>query len=165
MGPYRILVGRMASSYFRRPRRQFLRGSLILASGLLWGCGLLPAPAQQPAKVHRVGFLLGASSATTGPVLEVFRNGMRELGYVEGHNFTLETRFAEGQVERSPQLAAELVRLPVDENARLADLGLEDLAGAQENAGHRKGGACYAALGVRLREVARRKGPAATNAG
>ena len=76
---------------------------------------------------------------------------MRELGYVEGHNFTLETRFAEGQVERSPQLAAELVRLPVDENARLADLGLEDLAGAQENAGHRKGGACYAALGVRLR--------------
>ena len=98
----------------RRTRRRLLRDGLIVASGgLLWGCGLLPAPAQ-PVKVHRLGVLSSGSPATVGPSLEAFRQGMRDLGYVESRDFTLEIRFAEGQVERSPELAAELVRLPVD---------------------------------------------------
>jgi len=99
----------------RTSRRQFLRGGLILGSvGLLGGCGVLPAPAQQPVAVHRLGYLSGGPSATPAASLEAFRRGMRDLGYVEGRDFTLETRFAEGQVERSPDLAAELIRLPVE---------------------------------------------------
>ena len=95
-------------------RRRFVQGSLILGSvDLLGGCGLLPAPAQRPATVHRLGYLVGGASAASA-TLEAFRRGMRDLGYVEGRDFTLETRFAEGQVERSPDLAAELIRLPVD---------------------------------------------------
>jgi len=98
----------------RRTRRRLLRDALIVASGgLLWGCGLLPAPAQ-PVKVHRLGVLSSGSPATVGPSLEAFRHGMRDLGYVESRDFTLDIRFAESQVERSPELAAELVRLPVD---------------------------------------------------
>src|SRR5919199_4799334 len=95
--------------------RRFLQTSLALAgSGLLGGCGLLPAPARQPAAVHRLGYLSGRASALEVANLEGLRRGMRDLGYVEGRDFTLETRFAEGQVERSPELAAELVRFPVE---------------------------------------------------
>jgi len=98
----------------RTSRRQFLQGGLILGSvGLLGGCGLLPAPARQPA-VHRLGYLSGRASALEAANLEALRRGMRDLGYVEGRDFTLEVRYAEGQVERSPDLAAELIRLPVD---------------------------------------------------
>jgi hypothetical protein len=55
----------------RRSRRQFLRDSLILGSvGLLGGCGLLPAPARQPAAVHRLGYLSGRASASEAANLE-----------------------------------------------------------------------------------------------
>ena len=99
----------------RASRRQFVQGGLILGSvGLLGGCGLLPAPAQQPAAVHRLGYLSGRASALEAANLEALRRGMRDLGYVEGRDFTLETRFAEGRVDQFPELAAQLVRLPVD---------------------------------------------------
>jgi ABC-type uncharacterized transport system substrate-binding protein len=68
--------------------------------------------AQSPAKVHRIGRL---SSESVNPAnLEAFRQGLRDLGYVEGRNLVLELRYAEGQEERLPALAAELVRLPVE---------------------------------------------------
>jgi len=96
-------------------RRRLLRDGLILGSvGLLGGCGLLPALARQPAAVHRLGYLSGRASASEAANVEGLRRGMRDLGYVEGRDFTLETRFAEGQVEQSPELAAELVRFPVE---------------------------------------------------
>src|SRR4029450_5095306 len=77
---------------------------------------LLGAPctsqAQQPTLVHRIGRLPGGGRGP-GPNLEAFRQGLRALGYVEGDNLVLELRYAEGQDERLPALAAELVRLPV----------------------------------------------------
>ncbi|MBI2154617.1 MAG: ABC transporter substrate-binding protein [Candidatus Rokubacteria bacterium] len=73
----------------------------------------LGADAQQPAKVRRIGFLL-ADSPARWPYTEVFRQGLGELGWVEGQNITIEYRWAEGNLERLPDLAAELVRLKVD---------------------------------------------------
>jgi putative ABC transport system substrate-binding protein len=91
-------------------RRRFLRGSLALAGlVLLSGCGIQP-PAQPPAKVPRVGYLAIART----PAVDSFLHGMRDLGYVEGDNVAIEWRFADGQYERLPALAAELVDLKVD---------------------------------------------------
>jgi putative ABC transport system substrate-binding protein len=64
--------------------------------------------------MHRIGWLSPASAADGLPNLEALRAGLRELGYVEGQNITIEARWADGRSERLPQLAAELVRLPVD---------------------------------------------------
>jgi putative ABC transport system substrate-binding protein len=69
-----------------------------------------PAEAQQPKKVPRIGFLSDSRQSWD----EAFRQGLRELGYVEGQNITIEYRYAEGKVERLPDLAGELVRLNVD---------------------------------------------------
>ena len=80
--------------------------------------GVLSAPltatAQAPAKVPRIGYLSPRSLAETAPLLESFRQGLRELGSVEGQTIAIEYRFAEGRPERLPALAAELVRLKVD---------------------------------------------------
>ena len=72
------------------------------------------AEAQQPTKVPRIGFLSAASSSAISARVEAFRQGLRELGYVEGKNIFIEWRFAEGKSDRLPSLAAELVRLKVD---------------------------------------------------
>src|SRR5919108_71427 len=68
------------------------------------------AEAQQPVKVSRVGILAEVSS----PQIDAFRQGLRDLGYVEGQNLAVERRYAEGKRDRLPELAAELVRLNVD---------------------------------------------------
>jgi putative ABC transport system substrate-binding protein len=68
------------------------------------------AQAQKPAKVPRIGVLTGP----TDPGVEAFRQGLRELGYAEGKNVTIEHRSAEGKFDRLPGLAAELVQLKVD---------------------------------------------------
>jgi len=73
----------------------------------------LAAEAQPSAKVARIGYLLGTTREQEGRV-EVFLEEMRALGYVEGQHFVMEVRGAEGQYERLPALAAELVRLQVD---------------------------------------------------
>jgi len=75
----------------------------------------LIAEAQPPTHVHRIGALSGGGP-TPGrdPFVEAFLEGMRALGYVEGQNLVMEYRYAAGQYERFPALAAELVRLPVD---------------------------------------------------
>jgi putative tryptophan/tyrosine transport system substrate-binding protein len=79
---------------------------------------LLLAPehsaAQQPlSKIPRIGILTQASN-DRAPMFDAFREGLRDLGYIEGRNIILEFRFAGGDPSRGPQLAAELVALPVD---------------------------------------------------
>jgi len=88
-------------------RRDFLVTSLtILAAPLA-------AEAQQAAKVARIGYL-STSLAANPHIQEAFRQGLRDLGYVEGRNVVIEYRDAEGKLERLPALAAELVVLKVD---------------------------------------------------
>src|SRR5262249_22910885 len=83
---------------------------------VVWGVGLALATfrlaeAQQPAKV---GYLSGNSPSGISARSEAFRQGLRELGYVEGKNIVIEYRYAEGKLDLLPALAAELVRLKVD---------------------------------------------------
>src|SRR2546430_8649815 len=73
------------------------------------------AAAQQPTKVYRIGRLSpGTPPSQSSPSMEAFRQGLRDLGYVEGQNLVIEWRLAEGRDERLPDLAAELVRLQVE---------------------------------------------------
>ena len=75
------------------------------------GCGSL---AQQPTRIPRIGILIPASASFFSARVEALRQRLRELGYVEGKNIVIEYRYAEGKLERLPDLAAELVRLKVD---------------------------------------------------
>jgi len=68
----------------------------------------------QPAKVVRIGFLGPNSAASNAARMEALRAGLRDLGYLEGKNLVIESRWAEGKFDRLPELAAELVRLNVD---------------------------------------------------
>jgi putative ABC transport system substrate-binding protein len=92
-------------------RRTFLAGA---------GAMLLAAPfaaeAQQAGKVYRIGWLGSFSPANAAhkSILQNFHQGLRDLGYVEGRDFVMEYRFAEGQADRLPGLAADLVRAHVD---------------------------------------------------
>jgi putative tryptophan/tyrosine transport system substrate-binding protein len=72
------------------------------------------ADAQQPTKISRIGFLGASSASTLAARIEALRQGLRELGYVEGKSIVIEYRWAEGKFDRLPALAAELVRLKVD---------------------------------------------------
>ena len=72
------------------------------------------AHAQQPGKIPRIGYLSTNTPAAMSTRTEAFRQGLRELGYVEGKNIVIEYRYAEGKRDRLPTLAAELVRLNVD---------------------------------------------------
>jgi len=74
-------------------------------------CG---AEAQQPARIPRIGILVAASASFNLPRVEAFRQRLRELGYVEGKNIVIEYRYAEGKLDRLPDLVAELVQLKVD---------------------------------------------------
>src|SRR5947208_9696972 len=85
---------------------------LTLYAILLALCG--SAQAQQSKKVPRIGFLFGLSLSVNTARIEAFRQGLRELGYVEGKTIVIESRYADGKLERLPALAAELVRLKVD---------------------------------------------------
>ena len=73
-----------------------------------------PARAQQPTKVTPIGYLGSGSLSANAPRFEAFRQGLHELGYVEGKNIVIERRIADGKLDRLPALAAELVRLKVD---------------------------------------------------
>jgi putative ABC transport system substrate-binding protein len=73
-----------------------------------------PAGAQQPTKIPRIGFLAASNPSAASARNEAFRQGLRDLGYVEGKNIVIEYRYAEGKLDRLPTLAAELVRLKVD---------------------------------------------------
>src|SRR2546427_7170485 len=79
---------------------------------------LLAAPlatgAQQAGKIPRVGFVEAGSRSANQHFADAFRAGLHELGYVEGQNITVEERWAEGKIERFPDLLADLLRLKVD---------------------------------------------------
>jgi putative tryptophan/tyrosine transport system substrate-binding protein len=85
-----------------------------LALGTLLLALCVPAQAQRPKKVWRIGFLSPSFSSDPSLNNEVFRQGLRDLGYIEGQNIVIEYRFAEEKIDRLPQLAAELIRLNPD---------------------------------------------------
>jgi putative ABC transport system substrate-binding protein len=72
------------------------------------------ASAQQPKNIPRIGYLGATSFSANRDRVEAFRQGLRELGFVEGKNILIEYRYAEGKRDRLRELAAELVRLKVD---------------------------------------------------
>jgi len=103
----------MATSAAGRPgdrvmdRRAFLGTLALLTTPLA-------AEAQPAQKVHRIGFLGNSTAALETNLVGPFREGLRELGYVEGQNIVVEYRWAEGKYERFPVLIAELIALKVD---------------------------------------------------
>ena len=99
--------------------RRIFKGAKKLTRTALVGLGamILSAPvvaAQSPVKAARIGILAAGTASTQAVRHEAFRQGLNELGYVEGRNIVIEYRYAEGKTERLPALAAELVRLNVD---------------------------------------------------
>jgi putative ABC transport system substrate-binding protein len=96
-------------------RRKFMR-KIVIGFAV---CAMLfalcfPAEAQQPRKVPRIGFLFGTFSSVQESLVEAFEQGLRDLGYIEGRNITIEYRYAEGKLDWLPALIAELVGLKVD---------------------------------------------------
>src|SRR3990172_3052156 len=89
------------------------RRDLLVAAGVLVAAPLA-ARAQQAARVPRIGFLGNATAALEANLVGPFREGLRDLGYVEGRNILIEYRWAEGKYERFPALIAELIALKVD---------------------------------------------------
>jgi len=93
-----------------------MRKTAVLSTLVAWvvlAVGVA-AEAQQPKKVPGIGYLSTNSSSTSPARTEAFRQGLRQLGYVEGKNIVIEWRYAEGKPDRLPALAAELVRLRID---------------------------------------------------
>src|SRR5262245_33253150 len=89
-------------------RREFI---CLFYSATAWR---LTLTAQAARRMPRVGYISGSSPKAAGHVLEAFRKGLQDRGYVEGHSINLEVRWAEGRSERLPGLVAELIRLNVD---------------------------------------------------
>jgi putative ABC transport system substrate-binding protein len=90
-------------------RRRFvgaLAGGLVLAQTVV--------EIKAAAKTYRVGFLLGATAESVASLFQALKDGLRDLGYIEGKNLVFEPRYAGGRMERLPTLAAELVQLHVD---------------------------------------------------
>src|SRR5262245_18045903 len=85
----------------------------FLASAAVTLAAPLAAEAQQPGKVARVGLLMPVSSADARTNVEAFRQGLRELGYIEGQNIAIEARYSDGRDERLRDLAADLVNMKV----------------------------------------------------
>jgi putative ABC transport system substrate-binding protein len=90
------------------------RRALLRAAGLALLAAPLEARAQPGRTAHRIGFLGGASASGYAPLVQALRQGLRDHGYAEGSNLTVEYRWADGQYDRLAVLAAELVRLKVD---------------------------------------------------
>jgi putative tryptophan/tyrosine transport system substrate-binding protein len=82
------------------------------------------AAAQQPKKIAKIGYLFASTPAATANNLEAFRQGMRELGHVEGKTFVLELRYGEARAERLPEIARELVGLKVDVIVAATDVAI-----------------------------------------
>ena len=90
-----------------------IRPAVLLLVSLALLTGPPPAEAQQPATLARIGCLETGSASGRAQLWEAFRQGLRDLGYVEGQNISLECRWGEGNNDRLPGLAAELARLKV----------------------------------------------------
>ena len=87
---------------------------LVVTLALVILTAPLAAEAQPATKVYRLGLLNPSSASALESRIEAFRQGLHEIGYVEGQNLIIEYRYAEGSQERLADLAAELVRLKVD---------------------------------------------------
>jgi len=103
------------------PQGVLISSPSVPSPGRSWSRGVLgllaapPAAGAQPAgKVRRVGYLSSHTATSGAQFIEAFRQGLREIGWIEGQNIVIEYRFAEGKFDRLPALAAELVRLRVD---------------------------------------------------
>jgi putative tryptophan/tyrosine transport system substrate-binding protein len=90
-------------------RRQFI--TLLGGGAIAWPLG---AGAQQPTRIAKIGHLESGWPSSSPNLVAAFRQGLRELGYIEGQNLFVERRYAEGREERLPQLARELVEYGVD---------------------------------------------------
>jgi putative tryptophan/tyrosine transport system substrate-binding protein len=90
-----------------------MRSALCLFGAVLFVLSI-PAHAQQPMKVPRIGFLHSSSRSSESARVEAFRQGLRELGYVEGKNIIIDYRYAEGQLDPLPAFVADLVDLKID---------------------------------------------------
>jgi putative ABC transport system substrate-binding protein len=88
-----------------------MQGVGMVGLGLVAGCGRLPWQSQPATTVHRIGYLSPQGLGVVAPRLEALERGLRALGWIEGQNLIIERRLAEGQVERLPDLAAELLQL------------------------------------------------------
>src|SRR6266404_1666505 len=104
--PYFIFPTSDAQRTMRKSIRCLALCALLLAPGM-------SAEAQQPGEIPRIGFLSALSAPSMSTRMEAFRNGLHELGYVEGKNIVIESRYADGKLERLRALADELVRLKV----------------------------------------------------
>jgi putative ABC transport system substrate-binding protein len=94
---------------------QNLKLAGVVAIGVAFALFDAAAQAQQPAKLPRIGVVSAdGDRSTPGPQVEAFRQGLRDLGYVEGKNILVEYRYVEGKSDRIPGLVAELVQLKVD---------------------------------------------------
>ena len=85
-----------------------LKSAILLGAMLFALC--VPVAAQEPAKVWRIGVLVSSSASLNASRDEALRQGLREMGYVEGKNIIMEFRYAEGKLDRLSELAADLVR-------------------------------------------------------
>ncbi|HMK21748.1 MAG TPA: ABC transporter substrate-binding protein [Terriglobales bacterium] len=90
------------------------RIGLAVVLSFSFGLAPLPLDAQQAAQIAKIGFLAPVTPAAAAFLVEAFRQGLRNLGHVEGKTFVLEVRYGEGKSERLPDLARELVGLKVD---------------------------------------------------
>jgi putative ABC transport system substrate-binding protein len=99
-----------ADGYLKFPFRN-LNFAILLCALLLALC--IPAQAQQPAKVHKVGWLGTRPASGPDSGSEVIRRELYALGWIEGKNLTFESRYTEGKLDRLPALSDELVRLKV----------------------------------------------------
>ena len=88
-----------------------VKGAVLIADILL--CTIC-ASAQQPGKIFRIGYLDPSTASGSAVLLGAFRQEMSRLGWIERKNFTIEYRFGDQELERMPELAADLVRLKVD---------------------------------------------------
>ena len=95
------------------PNRSIQNLRWLTLGTMLFALGV-QAQTQQPAKIHRIGWLASGSASGIAPLTDAFRQGLRQLGYVEGKNIVIEYRYAEGKFDRLPELASEIVHLKVD---------------------------------------------------
>ena len=98
----------------RRQEKDMKRKVSVLTLCAMIFALCVAAQAQQPKKISRIGYIGSSASEQTATNTNAFRERLRELGYIEGQNITIEYRYFEGKIDRLPELAAELNRLNCD---------------------------------------------------
>ena len=113
-GAYKMILIALCLWHTRAERTKAMNRKLLwLLTVFLLGSIQL-AEAQQSKRVPRIGYLSAGSASSNLPRMEAFRQGLRDLGYIEGKNISVDYRFAEGEYARLPDLAVDLVHLNVN---------------------------------------------------